>query len=462
MQPAGYIIHLRGTFDKAPLTLCRKAIGVAIVMERHASRLFGKGARPGGLIESPKPIGQEGAKAMIAGWKLAMEGSENSGKTGILWDGATWKQMTLSSVDAQFQQLRLFQLQEIARAFNIPASLIGDLTRATWSNSAEMQRQFLQLCLEPWLRALESALGCALFTKEEKGKFAIRFDRDDFTNVDLTARATAISSLVSSRVINPNTARSWLDLPPYDGGEEYAKRASAASREAGAYATEQERQRVIALTEAIHKEEEAKALTQDRTLLYRDLTSSALDDVFSGVEQNKSAFEIMADVAVNSLKRIADTLTDDVLDSIFQVNNAAGGSGGGLFGGLLSGVFGGGAKADPWAGMRMPSFDGGGHTGMGARTGGLDGKGGFLAMMHPRETVTDHTRPGSSSGGSQLVTVKSDVRVSVDNNGNLKAFVERTSQEISARTSGDMITQFSREALPGRVNEISQDPRAVG
>lgn len=241
-----------------------------------------------------------------------------------------------------------------------------------------------------------------------------------------------------------------------------AKRASAASREAGAYATEQERQRVIALTEAIHKEEEAKALAQDRTLLYRDLTRSALDDVFSGIEENKSAFEIMGDVAVNSLKRIADTLIDDVLDSIFKVNNAANGSGGGLLGGLLSGILGGGAKADPWAGMRMPSFDGGGHTGMGARTGGLDGKGGFLAMMHPRETVTDHTRPGSSSGSSQLVTVKSDVRVSVDHNGNLKAFVERTSQEISARTSGDMITQFSREALPSRVNEISQDPRARG
>lgn len=100
--------------------------------------------------------------------------------------------------------------------------MIGDLTRATWSNTAEMQRQFLQLCLEPWLRALESALRRALFTKDERPRFAIRFDRDDFTNVDLTARATAISSLVSSRVINPNTAREWLDLPPYDGGEAYA------------------------------------------------------------------------------------------------------------------------------------------------------------------------------------------------------------------------------------------------
>jgi hypothetical protein len=40
----------------------------------------------------------------------------------------------------------------------------------------------------------------------------------------------------------------------------------------------------------------------------------------------------------------------------------------------------------------VASFDGGGFTGMGPRSGGMDGKGGFLAMMHPNETVTDHTK----------------------------------------------------------------------
>lgn len=44
------------------------------------------------------------------------------------------------------------------------------------------------------------------------------------------------------------------------------------------------------------------------------------------------------------------------------------------------------------------SFDGGGFTGSGSRSGGLDGKGGFLAMMHPQETVIDHTRVGSAGG----------------------------------------------------------------
>ena len=58
--------------------------------------------------------------------------------------------------------------------------------------------------------------------------------------------------------------------------------------------------------------------------------------------------------------------------------------------------------------VASPSFDGGGYTGNGSRTGGLDGKGGFWAMMHPQETVIDHTKSGGkglSFGGSSNVTV---------------------------------------------------------
>ena len=38
------------------------------------------------------------------------------------------------------------------------------------------------------------------------------------------------------------------------------------------------------------------------------------------------------------------------------------------------------------------NFEGGGYTGSGARVGGLDGRGGFMAMVHPNETIIDHTK----------------------------------------------------------------------
>jgi hypothetical protein len=54
---------------------------------------------------------------------------------------------------------------------------------------------------------------------------------------------------------------------------------------------------------------------------------------------------------------------------------------------------------------RPISFAGGGYTGDAPRSGGLDGRGGFMAMLHPRETVIDHARTGAG-GGVPNITIK--------------------------------------------------------
>ena len=79
----------------------------------------------------------------------------------------------------------------------------------------------------------------------------------------------------------------------------------------------------------------------------------------------------------------------------------------GLFDKALGNMFGGGGDGGfDW----MPSFAGGGYTGDGGRSGGLDGQGGFLAMLHPNETVTDHAAGGRASSGPPVFTFNIDAR----------------------------------------------------
>ena len=59
------------------------------------------------------------------------------------------------------------------------------------------------------------------------------------------------------------------------------------------------------------------------------------------------------------------------------------------------------AKAASLTNSLPQIYEGGGYTGMGARAGGVDGKGGFPAILHPNETVIDHTK-GQSSGGATV------------------------------------------------------------
>ncbi|MBB4064741.1 phage portal protein [Gellertiella hungarica] len=222
LQKPSDVIFIRSPFSKCPLSLAADAIGAAKAMEQHARNLFERGARPGGVIESPKPLGKETFSRMKAAWRAAHEGADSAGRTAFLFDGATFKQLALNSTDAQFLENRKFQILEICRAFRVPPSMIYELGRATWANGEQQGQEFLSYSLEPWLLSLEAAMRWALFLPEERGIYRIRFDRDDLTRADLGARATAISSLIAAKVMNPNEGRDWLDLPPYPGGEEFA------------------------------------------------------------------------------------------------------------------------------------------------------------------------------------------------------------------------------------------------
>ena len=79
-----------------------------------------------------------------------------------------------------------------------------------------------------------------------------------------------------------------------------------------------------------------------------------------------------------------------------------------VMGGINAGMIMGTALAEA-------SFEGGGFTGRGSRSGGVDGKGGFPAILHPNETVIDHTKGGSVGGVvvNQVINISTGVQDTV-------------------------------------------------
>lgn len=152
-------------------------------------------------------------------WRQTHESPDASGRTAILWDDASFDALEWKSVDQQFLEMRREQIAEIARAFCIPASMIGDLTKSNYNSLENKHREFWSTTVEPWLRALEGALRRSLLTEDERGRLAVRFDRDDFGRADLASRATAINSLRASEVLSADEGRSWLGLGPRSDGK---------------------------------------------------------------------------------------------------------------------------------------------------------------------------------------------------------------------------------------------------
>jgi len=140
---------------------------------------------------------------------------------------------------------------------------------------------------------------------------------------------------------------------------------------------------------------------RDQQPFVQEWKDSVIDAAMGGAD----AFDSLRDAIIRAGLEYA-------LFGTGQFAPKGGASGGGGGGGLLGGLFG-----------SLLSFDGGGYTGGGSRTGGMDGKGGMLAMVHPQETITDHTKGQTVGGGVvEVRVVGGDLMLS--DNGSIMARVQ--------------------------------------
>jgi len=79
----------------------------------------------------------------------------------------------------------------------------------------------------------------------------------------------------------------------------------------------------------------------------------------------------------------------------------------------------------------LPTMNGGGFTGSGPRVAGVDGLGGFLAILHPNETVTDHTLQGSAKGGGGITIAPQFSLSAIDSRGMSDVIQEQQGAIIS-------------------------------
>ncbi len=243
----------------------------------------------------------------------------------------------------------------------------------------------------------------------------------------------------------------------------------------------------------------------------RELAGDFASTLVSGLRNGEGLWKSMGKAAISVLTKISDRLLNDVLNSLFQVNSAA--AGGGLFGGggIFGGLFGGGGGLDlgilarsPQAAAAVASgipglWADGGYTGPGGKhepagivhagevvwsqkdiaraggvgvveamrlgrrgyaDGGVVGEGGPQLMRAPdvavpvRRLRADNQNDASGSASGVHVTVG----VSVDEDGNLKAYVKNVAQSEAHSSTRQGLNDFNQQ-LPDRVAQINRNPR---
>jgi hypothetical protein len=218
----------------------------------------------------------------------------------------------------------------------------------------------------------------------------------------------------------------------------YGDAAEYAKQKAALLIAAQEEGKAITPELSAQIEEQARAYAQ--AALEAENAKQKMDDIADASERGKDALgEVFGSILEGSdaaKKAIASLLME--IAKVQMMKGALS---------LIGAVPGGGALTS-WIGG-LTSMDGGGYTGNASRSGGLDGKGGFLAMLHPRETVVDHTKGQRGASGPSSVAI------------NVNVAGARGNAEIEQMVASGVrqgIAQYDRQ-MPDRQKSIVRDGR---
>lgn len=215
------IWHLRGpTIDGFHgldvVKLAREAIGLAMATEEAAGRLHKNGIQNTGVYAVDSTLDKKQYDDLAAWIGKQFAGLQNAGKPMILDRGAKFLNTSMSSVDAQSNETRKTQVEQICSFMGVLPIKVGfsDKT-ATFASAEEMNRAHREDCLSPRWEAFEQSAMINLLTEEEiEDGLYFNFTEEGLLRGSAKDTKDIILGYVNGGLMYPNEGRDLLDLNP--------------------------------------------------------------------------------------------------------------------------------------------------------------------------------------------------------------------------------------------------------
>lgn len=215
-----------GITGLSPVAAMREGIGLGLAAETFGSAYFGNAAAPSGVIQMPGKVGKNELELFKKKIEDLFVGARKAGKVAFLDNGMTWNPITIPIKDAQYIELRRFQIEEIARIYRVPPFKLQDHSRATFNNVEHLSIDFVTDCLLPWARGFEDAVLRDLLNPEAElmdfsDEYFAEFLFEGLLRGDQKTRYDAYGVAIEKGFMSRNEVRERENLNPFDGGDEY-------------------------------------------------------------------------------------------------------------------------------------------------------------------------------------------------------------------------------------------------
>ena len=194
----------------------KQTLGLAKALDEFASRYFSNGANTSGIIEFPGNLTQEQAKDLVDSFEAGHKGLKKAHRPGVLSGGAKFTKTGSDGEQAQMLQSRQFSVEEVARVFRVPPSMIGLNTPGAMSYASVEHNaiQFTRYSLTPLIAAIEEAHNRLL-----PGEVFLRVNMDGLLRGDSATQAQVFSTALQAGYMSVNEARGLMDMRPVEGGD---------------------------------------------------------------------------------------------------------------------------------------------------------------------------------------------------------------------------------------------------
>lgn len=224
----GECLHLRGRLGNdgvlgmSPIQIARSTFDLALEEQQHGVSTFRNAGRLSGVLESAATLKPEQRDSLKQSWQAQYSGTGNAGRTAVLEAGLTFRPISMSLQDAEWLASRQFSVEEVARIFRCPPTLIGDLRNGTYSNSSEMFRAFVVTTLRTWMTRWEQAIEAVCLSEAARNTFYVEHSAEGLLRGDSTTRAAFYASGIQSGWMKPSEARELENLPPLEGIDDFS------------------------------------------------------------------------------------------------------------------------------------------------------------------------------------------------------------------------------------------------
>lgn len=218
------VLHLRnisitGLKGMSPIAVARETIGSQMASQKYVSKFYKNGTTAKGVLTVPGvTLKPEAKKIVREEWEKMNTGMTNANRIAILDSGITYQDLTMTQADAQFIETQKLNTTDIARIYNVPPHLIGDLEHATFSNIEHQSISFVKNTLQPLIVSWEQAIKYQLFTPTEQNKYYCKYNVDSELRGDSKSRAEYYEIMERIGAYNIDEIRSKEDLPELENG----------------------------------------------------------------------------------------------------------------------------------------------------------------------------------------------------------------------------------------------------